>query len=144
MSTSTAVPAGSLGSSDSTTPAVGGARHADEVNDPQIARRTAEYRAAAAEAELDRARADRERAEAARDQAAGNGGVNIAVQAVKIVLGLAVMIGGLLYIKHVTMPEADMAYVAVMLLFLVVMMIGGGLLTHGVQTIITAARAGGK
>lgn len=114
-------------------------RHADESTDPEERRRAEQYRRAAAEHAGEAA--DSSVSSAPAGAAGKTGGVNVGVQGIKILAGLAVMIGGLLYIKHVDMPQADMAYVAIMMVFLLLMMIGGGLLASGVQTIVNAAKS---
>lgn len=75
------------------------------------------------------------------DNAENDDRFSVGMQCFKIVLGVVVMIAGLLYVKHVDMPTADAPYVAVMLLFLVLMMIGGALVTAGVQAIVVAAKS---
>lgn len=60
-----------------------------------------------------------------------------------VVMGLGIMMGGLLYLKHVPLPVDDLRYLAVMMVFLLIMMAGGALMTSGIQGLVAKVRARG-
>ncbi|RAV31133.1 hypothetical protein DLJ54_09995 [Corynebacterium heidelbergense] len=57
-----------------------------------------------------------------------------------VVVGFAVLVGGLVFIQRVA-PVGG-AYIPVMLCFIVVMMVGGALVTSGVGVLWALARRG--